>query len=299
MNVVITGSKGFIGKELTRQCEKQGIEVIGVDIVSSKENNYHKVDINSDKISEIIPDRCNALIHLAALSRDKDCKKNVLNCFYVNVMGTLNLMEAAQKKNVGNFIFASTEWVYDTFTENEVKDEDSLIDFANHRSEYAISKLVSEVNLRQKHQQGFCHVTILRFGIIYGPRKSEWSAVESLFNDVRTKDVVSVGSLRTGRCFIHVSDIAYGIIKAATLTGFNVINLQGDRLITLKEVIEASKKIVNKNPEVREMNPDNVSVRNISNKRAKAALDWKPSYDLEKGLQSLLLGLGFKRTMAE
>ena len=290
MNVVITGSKGFIGKELTRQCEKQGIEVIGVDIVSSKENNYHKVDINSDMISEIIPDRCNALIHLAALSRDKDCKKNVLNCFYVNVMGTLNLMEAAQKKNVGNFIFASTEWVYDTFAENEVKDEDSLIDFANHRSEYAISKLVSEVNLRQKYQKGFCHVTILRFGIVYGPRKSEWSAVESLFNDVSTKDVVSVGSLRTGRCFIHVSDIAYGIIKTVTLTGFNVINLQGDRLITLKEVIEASKKIVNKNPEVREMNPDKVSVRNISNKRAKAALDWKPSYDLEKGLQSLLLG---------
>lgn len=288
MRVVITGAKGFIGRELTAQCEKQGIEAICVDVIDNNEKKYYKIDINSDMISEIIPDQCDAIIHLAALSRDKDCQNNTINCFKVNVMGTLNLMEAVQKRNVKNFIFASTEWVYDKFLEDEVKDEDSFIDISNHKSEYALSKLVSEANLRQKYQHGFCNVTILRFGIIYGPRKSDWSAVESLFNDVRTKDVMTVGSLKTGRCFIHISDIASGIIKAIKLTGFNLINLQGDRLITLSEIIEASKKILNKNPEVIEKSPENVSIRNISNKKAKTVLCWEPKYDLEKGLQSLL-----------
>jgi UDP-glucose 4-epimerase len=289
MNVFITGVKGFVGQEVASQCKKQGMEVIGTDVFGGDEHNYYKMDIvSSDGLADIIPEACDAVIHLAALSRDPDCKNNGLNCFNTNVMGTLRLMEAVQKRKAANFIFASTEWVYDTFSEGEIKDEDSFIDIAKHKSEYALSKLVTEANLRQKYQYGFCNVTILRFGIIYGPRKSNWSAVESVFNTVGTKDAVEVGSLKTGRCFIHVADIAGGVIKSTGLTGFNLINLQGDRLITLGEIIEASKKITGKTPRVIEKDPNNVSVRNISNKRAKSVLNWEPQYDLEKGLRSLL-----------
>ena len=288
MKVVITGAKGFIGKELSIECQKQRIGITGLDIVDCNESNYCKIDINSRNISDAIPENCDAIIHLAALSRDKDCKNNAINCFQGNVMGTLNLMEASQKRNVKNFVFASTEWVYDKFAENEVKNEDSIIDASNLKSEYALSKLVSEINLRQKYQYGFCNVTILRFGIIYGPRKSDWSAVESIFHTVNTKDVAEVGSLRTGRCFIHVADIANGVIKSIGLTGFNLINLQGDRLITLGEIIEVSKKITGKTLTVVEKSPENISVRNISNKKARTVLNWEPKYDLEKGLTSLI-----------
>jgi UDP-glucose 4-epimerase len=288
MRVFITGVKGFVGQEIALQCEKQGIEVMGTDIVDGDDNNYYKMDINSNSITGIIPEGCDAIIHLAALSRDQDCKNNAIDCFKSNVIGTLNLMEAAQQKNVKNFIFASTEWVYDTFLEGETKDENSFIDIVKHKSEYALSKLVSEANLRQKYQHGFCNVTILRFGIVYGPRKSNWSAVESLFNAVNTRDAVEVGSTRTGRCFIHVSDIAMGVIKSIGLTGFNLLNLQGDRLITLGEVIEVSRKITEKKPAVVEKNPENISIRNISNKQAKTVLNWEPQYNLEKGITSLI-----------
>ncbi len=287
MRVIITGVKGFIGKELSVRCGKLGIEVTGLDIIDCKESNYCRIDINSKDVMDVIPENCDAVIHLAALSRDKDCKDNAVNCFHGNVMGTLNLVEAAQKRNVKNFVFASTEWVYDKFAEKEVKDEDSIIDASNLKSEYALSKLVSEINLRQKYLHGFGNITILRFGIIYGPRPSEWSAVEALFNDVYTKDAVVVGSLRTGRCFIHVSDIVNGIIKSIGLNGFNLINLQSDRFIDLGEIIDLSRKILNKNPEVIEKSAENASIRNISNRKAKAVLGWKPEYDIESGLKSL------------
>ena len=52
------------------------------------------------------------------------------------------------------FIFASSEWVYDQFKEGVPKTENDLIDIANHTSEYALSKLVSEANLRQKYGSG-------------------------------------------------------------------------------------------------------------------------------------------------
>jgi len=60
------------------------------------------------------------------------------------------------------------------------------IDASQLNSEYALSKYVSEQNLRQKFQHGFCPTTILRFGIIYGSRKHNWSAVESLFHAVQS-----------------------------------------------------------------------------------------------------------------
>lgn len=284
--VVITGAKGFVGKELVKECKNKEIEVIEIDVIDCQDKNYYKADITSKDISKIIPENADAIIHLAALSRDPDCRNKAYDCFNLNVMGTLSLMDVAQKKNLKQFIFASTEWVYDRFENDEVKTEDSLIDLRNHTSEYAFSKLVSETNLRQKFQHGFCDVTILRFGIIYGPRKSNWSAVENIVNEVRTKDQITIGSLKTGRCFIHVSDVASGIIESIGLKGFNVLNLQGDRLITLKEIIETSKRIMNRNPEVIESTPEKISVRKISNKKIKETLNWKPSIDIETGIRA-------------
>lgn len=288
MTVVITGFKGFVGREVYSQCKEGGIDTIGIDTTECDEENYYRTDINAPDIGDIIPESTDAIIHLAALSRDKDCANNAQECFRVNVQGSLNLMDAAKKRKVKNFIFASTEWVYDRFDINEIKDEESSIDVMNLKSEYALSKLVSEVNLRQKYQHGFCNSVILRFGIIYGPRPSNWSAVEAIFNDVKTKYNVSVGSLKTGRCFIHVSDIASGIIKTLDLQGFNLINLQGNEFITLGNIVETSQKLLNRDVVVAEKTPDSFNTRNVSNAKAKALLKWEPQFNLEKGLRSLL-----------
>jgi len=101
------------------------------------------------------------------------------------------------------------------------------------------------------------------------------------------KDEIKVGSLRTGRCFIHVSDIASGILKSVGLDGFNIINLQGDKLVRLGDVIEASKKILKRNPNVIETDAENASVKTVSNGRAAELLDWKPKVSLEEGLRLL------------
>jgi len=279
MKIFITGSKGFIGRELVLQCQKQGMEVLEADLP--------KADICSKDIADLIPEGIDAIVHLAALSKDPDCKNKAYECFNINVVGTLNLIKAAEEKKIKQFIFASSEWVYDNCTLNEVKNEESFINIANHKSEYALSKLVSETNLRQKYQHGFCSVTILRFGIVYGSRRQGGSAPESLFQNVKTEDEIQVGSLKTGRHFIYVSDIVSGIIKSIGLPGFNIINLEGDKLITLGDIIETSKKILNKNPKIIETDPNNPSIRNISNEKAKKLLNWKPKIDLETGLKIL------------
>lgn len=279
MRVFVTGSKGFVGKELVSQCEKQGIEVIGVDLPEA--------DVCSKEISELIPDGIDAIINLAALSKDPDCKNRAYECFRSNVMGTLNLIDVAEKKKAKQFIFASSEWVYDNCTDEETKDEGSFINIANHTSEYALSKLVSEANLRQKYQHGFCPVTILRFGIVYGNRKMGASAIESIFQSVRHQDAVEVGSLETGRHFIHVSDIIKGIISSIGIDGLETININGSKLITLSDIIIASMDILQKHPSIIEKDSDSKNVRRISSKKAEYVLGWKAEVGLEAGLNIL------------
>ena len=290
MRVLVTGSESFIGKTLISQLQSMGHEIIGFDSLKPTNPSYefHEIDIRNPEINKLIPMDTDVLIHLAALSRDSDCKNKAIECFDVNVMGTLNLIKAAQLQNVKQFIFASSEWVYDKFIDGEEKNEDSEINIENHNSEYALSKLITESNLRQQHNNGFCNVTILRFGIIYGPRKSNWSAVESILSQVKNQKKVSVGSLKTGRRFVHVSDIARGIIHSFGLEGFNIINLTGNQINTLKDIIDKSQTILDKKIEVTEINSNQISIRNPSNFKAKKMIDWEPKISLKTGLESLL-----------
>ena len=282
----ITGTESFVGKELIKQIPSF-YKVSGCDYIQPSNSEFLKADIRSKSIADIIPENVNTIIHLAALSTDPQCKNMAYECFDINVMGTLNLIKAAEERRCKQFILASSEWVYDNFTNNEEKKEDTVINIANLSSEYALSKLVSESNLRQKYLHGFCDTSILRFGIIYGTRKDNWSAVESIFNTVKNNNEVTVGSMKTGRCFVHVSDIANGIIKTIGLKGFNIINLEGNKLITLGEIIEKSSNILGKNITTIEENPDNVSIRKVSSKKSKNIIGWEPEIELEEGLRDL------------
>ena len=289
MKVFVTGAEGFVGKRLVSRLREKSYEVVAVDMAVMQGSSTIKADIRLAQIGDLIPESADAIIHLAGVTRNPECQNKAYNCFDNNVMATLNLIDAAQAKKVKQFIFASSEWVYGDWKDASiVKDEGSVINPHELNSEYAFSKLVSEVNLKQKFQYGFCSTTILRFGIIYGPREKSGSAVESIFNAVKTQQEVQVGSLKTGRCFIHVEDIITGIMASLGLQGLNIINLQGEHLITLGDIIETSKKITGRNPTVSELDPANISLRRVSNEKAKELLKWKPSFDLNTGLESLL-----------
>lgn len=288
MKVIITGAAGFVGKELQARCEQNEMDVVAVDLAKEAAGSRHiSCDIRSKKVFDLIPEQADAVIHLAGLPRHADCKDNAYACFDANVMATLNLMEACQRKKVKQFIFASSEWVYDSYHDKEVATEEKEINATQLDSEYALSKLVSEQNLRQKYNHGFCDVTILRFGIIYGNREQNWSAVESIFNAVLTQEEIKLGSLNTGRCFIHVNDIIRGIIQSIGLRGFHIINLQGDQFITLGDIVNVSKRILHRNPKVIETDPDNISARHVSNQKARKILGWTPQVTLEQGLIQL------------
>lgn len=288
--IVIAGSESFIGKELRRRAAGREFELTGLDVAPAAGSGRHvAVDIRSPDVDAAIPEGADALIHLAAVSRDQDCRRDLAAAFDVNVGGTINLIRAARARGVKQFIFASSEWVYGNAAPGDVQREDTVINANTVASEYALSKLVGERLLAMAQSQGLGAVTVLRFGIVYGPRPKPMSAVEGLFHEVRTLDTVEIkGSLDSGRFFIHVTDIADGILAALGRTGYEIFNLCGDRLITFREVIRESCAILQRQPKVVETNPAALNIRNPDNRKARAQLNWAPRVDLPAGLKTLM-----------
>jgi nucleoside-diphosphate-sugar epimerase len=288
VKLIITGSESFIGKELKRRCFEQGVQAAGIDVASSPMPGHIQMSICSPDLEQAIPENADALIHLAAVSTDKACREDTKLAFEVNVGGTINLIRAAKSKGVKQFIFASSEWVYGEVANAGTQTEDTPIDVNRLSSEYALTKIAGERLLSIANARCGLAVTVLRFGIVYGPRPSNWSAVEQLFSAVRTKETIEVGSVRTARRFIHVSDICSGILAALGRTGYEVFNLSGNALIPLSAIIEQSGEILGRRPRVIEKNPSAVSIRNPDNANARAALNWEPVIGLREGLSTLL-----------
>lgn len=282
MKIIVTGAEGFLGKELIRQCRKEKINVIKIDSVFGH-------DIRSDKLLKLIPPAADALIHLAALSFNYQHSTDVRELFDVNVLGTLNLIRAAKIKRIKKFIFASSEWVYGEKQAGVESKEDDVINAGTINNPYALSKLVGENSL-QSELKNVCPVIILRFSIIYGPRGKNWSAVESLFHSVKMQEPIKIGSLKTARKFIHVSDAAAAIVKSSIKkqNGCVAYNVAADKLISLGDIIKASAKILKKKTSVVEQQPRQWNVRNVSNKKIKRELGWRPQINLTQGLKSLL-----------
>jgi len=286
MTLLITGAESFVGRELIAQCRQREIAVAGVDAVATSSGTI-AADIRDRSLASRLPDGIDTVVHLAAISRDRDCRRDPVACYDVNVAGTVNVFQAARAKGARQLIFASTEWVYDSFTPDSAKTEDDPIDWTKLTSDYALSKLAAETALRLRHGATALPVTVLRFGIIYGPRASNWSAVEALLAKVAAGEPIEVGARATARCFIHVADIARGILAAMGRGGYEVINIQGDVPVTLGDVIDASAQVLRMTPTVVETNPSEPNVRNVSNAKAKAELDWRPQIGLVDGLRTV------------
>jgi UDP-glucose 4-epimerase len=289
VKVVLTGSEGFIGQELIRQCRATDIDVITIDSVAASRPNHHVTDVCSPELREYLPGDADAVIHLAAVSRDRDCARDPLTALKVNVGGAWNVLECARSNGIPQLIFASSEWVYGDVGGQRAQVEETPIDVNRLSAEYALSKLFAERLLHSSWSKNqAAAVTILRFAIVYGPRPAPWSAVEQLFHQVRNERVVEVGSLNTARRFIHVSDIARGVLSTLGISAYEIFNLSGSRLVTLAEIIEESSNLLGRRPRIVETGRSPVTVRNPTNEKARRALGWKPQIDLREGLASLL-----------
>ena len=105
MRVLVTGVKGQLGYDIVKECEKRGIEAIGVDVA--------EMDItDADKVREVITNaKVDAVMHCAAYTAVDAAEENVELCRKVNATGTENIAKVCKELDI-KMVYISTDYVF-------------------------------------------------------------------------------------------------------------------------------------------------------------------------------------------
>jgi nucleoside-diphosphate-sugar epimerase len=131
-------------------------------------------------------------------------------------------------------------------------------------------------------------VTILRYFTVYGPAGRPDMSVFRFIKQIAEEQPITVFSDgQQQRDFTYVDDIARGTIAGIKPLGYEIINLGGDRLTTLNNVIEQISQLVGKKPviEHQPVHPADVPATWANVEKAKRLLGWTPQVSLEEGLR--------------
>ena len=285
MSILVTGSSSYIGKNLINYFEKNEIDYVGIDLLKPYTKKCIRINIEDSKINSKIKKKIKAIIHLAAISTDQMSIKDPALSYKVNIFGSMNLMELAKKKKIKNFVFASSELVYGSFKNNEIKSIKSKIIIEKLESNYAKTKAIMEKIIVASKKLNY---SILRFGIIYGNKISNFSVVESIVEQVKNKNIINVQSKKTSRSFIHVDDIISAIICSLKLKGKNILDIQGPYPVSLEMLIKFTENIINKKVKIIEKNKKNCSIKLIDSTLSNKILNFKPKISIKKGILKIL-----------
>ncbi len=216
MKIAITGGAGFIGSHIADEYLRHGHEVVVLDNFSTgrKENlssdvKIYEVDINSEEIPGIFKkEKFDILSHHAAQIDVRTSVEDPRFDANVNVIGSLNLYEAARKTGVKKVIFASTGGTIYGEQNYFPADEKHPL---NPICPYAVAKLVNEKYLYYyKAVHGMDYVS-LRYGNVYGPRQNfrgEAGVVAIFINRMLDhKQAIINGDGKTTRDYIYISDV--------------------------------------------------------------------------------------------
>ena len=172
MKVLVTGGAGFIGSHIVNELLNQKIEVAVLDNLSTGlvENinpaaKLFKLDVVLDDFTRLFAvERFDRVIHLAAQTAvSKSVQEPDFDC-RVNILGTVNVLEASRKTGVKRVLFASSAAVYGNVNSIPVPENHP----AQPSSFYGLSKLTAENYLKLYSELfGLEHV-ILRYANVYG-----------------------------------------------------------------------------------------------------------------------------------
>jgi len=304
MNILITGSEGFIGSHVTEKLVKLGHKVKCTVLYNSFNSYGWLEDIDKEILKEIevcfgdIRDfsfvkknlkNCDSVIHLAALVGIPYSYISPKSYIETNIVGTLNILEAAKEQNLDRIIHTSTSEVYGSAKFIPINEKHSL----NGQSPYSASKIGADQLANSYYLSYETPVTTLRPFNTYGPRQSLRAIIPTITCQIlKENKEVRLGSLKPTRDFCYIADTVSAFVAAlkSKKSIGQTINIGTGYEISIKDLaklileIAGRKKVIK--CETKRVRPSNSEVNRLccSNKKAKKLLNWEPAYKGKKGL---------------
>ncbi|MBC8079272.1 MAG: NAD-dependent epimerase/dehydratase family protein [Gorillibacterium sp.] len=295
MRALVTGGAGFIGSHMVDELVSAGMEVHVLDNLStgSKGNVnpkaiFHLADIREEVVQSLLKEiRPDVVFHMAAQVDVQRSVKKPQEDASINLVGTVNLLEACRQAEVRKIIYSSSCAVYG----NTVKERMEEVDPAVPISYYGISKWMPEHYLRIYQQLYGLSYTILRYANVYGPRqtpKGEGGVVAIFLDRIRKgQPLVIYGDGKQTRDFVFVKDVVRANMEATFKGDGQLIHISTSNKSTVSELFGHLELIHGKSITVThaEERPGDIRHSCLSNQKALEVFGWKPDYNLWTGLK--------------
>ena len=303
--ILVTGGAGFIGSHIVDRLIKEGYEVVVLDNFFSgniKNLKHHlesrmfylvKGDVRSSYDVKEAMRNVDAVFHLAAivsvpLSIDKPLFVND-----VNLIGTLNLLEASSKADVKRFIYTSSSAVYGEVNRLPIDERCPT----NPISPYAVSKLAAESYCKVFCENYGLDTLCLRHFNVYGPRQTgdSYSGVITQFIDrlKQKKPPIIYGDGEQTRDFVYINDVVEAnmlALKRRQCSG-EAINVGTGKPTTINELAKLLIEIFGKariKPAYKAAREGDIRNSYADISKAERMLGYKPKITLKEGIRILL-----------
>lgn len=304
--VFVTGADGFIGSHLVEALAADGAKVTALSLYNSFDSHGWLDDLTEEALASVsrirgdirdaafmrrILNGQEVVFHLAALIAIPHSYAAPQSYVETNILGTLNVLEAARENRVRRIVHTSTSEVYGSAVTLPISEQHPL----QGQSPYSASKIGADMMAESFVRSFDLPVVILRPFNTYGPRQSERAIIPTLIRQFLDPScqVLKVGDTTTGRDFTFVKDTAAAFMAAGA--GLNVefgspYNAGSGKMISVADLIEVLAQIIG-TPKlvVREqerMRPGNSEVKALQadSRRFSEDTGWRPQSTLKQAL---------------
>jgi UDP-glucuronate 4-epimerase len=307
MRVLVTGGAGFIGSHVVEALLARGDTVIALDSFSDflysaarKQRNLARAaahpqfslqtaDItDASALQRIFKEmQPEAIIHLAGMAAVGPSVGRAELYTRVNVLGSINVLDAARDVGVRHVVVASSSTVYGDTGGTAFREDQPL----RPMSPYGATKAAMEAMGQSYASLYDLPVTALRFFNAYGPRVRPDLATYRFVDAVHRGIPIQLrGDGFVQRDYTYVGDTVAGILAALdSPDGFRVFNLGNEHPIVIRDLIEIVERIVER-PAIIERQAAlraDLPVTFADNSKARAALGYDPTTDITSGIARL------------
>jgi len=301
---LVTGAAGFIGSHLVERLVAAGAAVRAFVRYNSR-NDYgwleslsstvlDDVDIfrgdlaNPEAVAGAIAD-CDTIFHLGALIPIPYSYRHPREFVVANVVGTLNVLEAARRADVRRLVHISSSEVYGTPLTVPIAEGHPL----QAQSPYAATKVAADqLALSYRHSFG-TPVVIARPFNTFGPRQSARAVIPTIVTQALARDRVELGATSPTRDFLFVEDTVAGIARCGEVAGIEgeVVNLGTGVEIPIGELAERILGLVGRDLPIisatDRLRPPSSELQRLvcDSSKAHALLGWRHRVGLDEGLR--------------
>lgn len=305
--VLVTGADGFIGSHLVEALVRDEGATVRALCAYNALSSYGWLDE-----SPVLPDievllgdvrdhwsvdqavrGADVVLHLAALISIPYSYEAPRSYIETNVLGTMHVLEAAQRHDVERVVHTSTSEVYGTPDTVPITEDHPL----RGQSPYSASKIAADKLCEAWAASFGTPVVVLRPFNTFGPRQSRRAVIPSVLTQLlRGSERLIVGSLDPRRDFTYVSDTVAGFLRAAVadLASGETVQLGTGRDVSIAKFVEIACSLVGVEPEIvvdeQRVRPaaSEVQVLRSDPTRAADLLGWRPTVSFETGLRNTI-----------